>query len=109
MAPDWLREQVTAEWFMRYGTRFSDYQQPKGKDERQELAETIGRDGLHLLTVIYQNSAPPSLRTEPAVEVLRQVWVQQFYQEGGDLKWRQIKDCPPSSIMIAAPYDLDVR
>jgi transposase len=109
LVPEWLKEQVTAQWFVRYGKRFSDYQQPKGKSERQELAETIGRDGLPLLTAIYQTSAPASLRSEPAVEVLRQVWVQHFYQEGGKLTWRPIKDCPPSSVMIASPYDLDSR
>jgi hypothetical protein len=109
LVPEWLKEQVTAEWFVRYGKRFSDYQQPKGKSGRQELAGTIGRDGLHLLTAIYQSSAPASLRSEPAVAVLRQVWVQHFYQEGGKLTWRQIKDCPPSSVMLASPYDLDSR
>jgi hypothetical protein len=75
IAPDWLREQVTAEWFVRYGKRFSDYPQPKGHGERQELAETIGRDGLHLLTEIYRDSAPPYVRAVPAVEILRQVQV----------------------------------
>ena len=50
VAPAWLRDHVTAEWFLRYGKAFSDYQQPQGKGERQALAETIGRDGRHLLT-----------------------------------------------------------
>jgi transposase len=103
IAPDWLRGQVAAEWFLRYGKRFSDYQLPKGKGDRQELAETIGRDGLHLLTGLYDVAAPPYLRTVPAVEILRQVWVQQFYQEDGALKWRDTKNCPPSSLMIASP------
>jgi transposase len=109
VASAWLRAHVTAEWFLRYGTSFSDYQQPTGKGERQELAETIGRDGLHLLTEIYRDTAPASLREVPAVETLRQVWVQQFYREADDLTWRDIKDCPPSSVMIASPYDLDSR
>ena len=109
VAPDWLRDQVTAEWFLRYGKAFSDYQQPQGKGERQELAETIGRDGKHLLTEMYRDTAPAYLRAVPAVETLRQVWVQQFYMEAGELHWRDIKDCPPSSVMIASPYDLDSR
>jgi transposase len=109
IAPDWIRGQVTAEWFLRYGKRFSDYQLPKGKGDRQELAETIGRDGLYLLSGLYDVAAPPYLRTVPAVEILRQVWVQQFYQEDGALKWRDTKNCPPSSLMIASPYDLDSR
>jgi transposase len=109
VAPTWLRAQVTAEWFLRYGTSFSDYQQPQGKGERRTLAETIGRDGHHLLTKIYQDAAPAWLRTIAAVETWRQVWVQQFYIEAHEVKWRDIKDCPPSSVMIASPYDLDSR
>ncbi len=109
VAPAWLQDQVTAEWFVRYGKPFSDYQQPKGKGEGQELAETIGRDGLHVLTEIFRDAAVPYLRMVPAVETLRQVWVQQFSMEEGTLHWRDIKDCPPSSMMLASPYDLDSR
>ena len=109
VAPVWLRDHVTAEWFLRYGKSFSDYQQPQGKGEQQTLAETIGRDGHHLLTKIYQGAAPALLRTVAAVETLRQVWVQQFYMETDEVQWRAIKDCPPSSVMIASPYDLDSR
>lgn len=109
VAPVWLRAHVTAEWFLRYGQSFSDYRQPQGKGERQELAETIGRDGHHLLTELYRDTAPVSLRLMPAVETLRQVWVQQFYMEPDGVQWRDIKDCPPSSLMIASPYDLDSR
>jgi transposase len=109
VAPTWLRDHVTAEWFLRYGTSFSDDQQPQGKGERQTLAETIGRDGHHLLTEIYRDTAPASLRAVAAVETLRQVWVQQCSMEAGEVQWRDIKDCPPSSVMIASPYDLDSR
>src|SRR5262249_17779195 len=58
VAPTWLRAQVTPEWFLRYGKAFSDYQQPQGKGEREQLAETIGRDGRHLLSKVYQDAAP---------------------------------------------------
>jgi transposase len=109
LAPDWLREQVTAEWFLRYGKRFADYQLPKTKGDRQALAETIGRDGLYLLTALGRDTVPAYLRAVPAVEILRQVWVQQFYQENGVVHWREIANCPPSSLMIASPYDVDSR
>jgi transposase len=109
IAPAWLREQVPAEWGLHDGQRFTDYQLPKAKGDRQVLAETIGRDGLHLLTALYRDSAPPYLRMVPAVEILRQVWVQQFSQEDGAVHWRDIANCPPSSIMIASPYDVDSR
>jgi hypothetical protein len=29
--------------------------------------------------------------------------------EVGELHWRDSKDCPPSSVMSASPYDLDSR
>ena len=36
-----------------------------------------------LLTAFHANSAPPDLRTLPAVETLRQVWVQNFMVKEG--------------------------
>jgi transposase len=109
VAPDWLCAHVSAEWFLHYGQRFSDYRLPKGKPDRQQLAETIGRDGLYLLTQIYSAAASPHLQALSAVEVLRQVWVQQYYQENGAVHWRDQQNFPPSAVMIASPYDLDSR
>jgi transposase len=108
-APAWVRAQVTAEWFLRYGQRFSDYRLPKGKRDRQQLAETIGQDGVHLLTQIYGAATPVALRALSAVETLRQVWVQQYYQECGVVRWRDAQNCPPASLLIASPYDLESR
>jgi hypothetical protein len=75
VAPIWLRDHVTAAWFLRYGKAFSDDQQPQGKGECQQLADTIGRDGRHWLTAMSRDTAPASLRMVAAVETLRQVWV----------------------------------
>jgi transposase len=108
-APTWVRAQVTADWCLRYGQRFSDYRLPKGRQDRQQLAETIGQDGMHLLTQMYDAAAPAALRALPAVETLRQVWGQQYDQEGGVVRWREAKDCPPASLLIASPYDLESR
>jgi len=58
VAPEWLLEQVTPDWFDRYGPRFEQYRLPKGKAERESLAETIGADGYQLLSAIYTDSAP---------------------------------------------------
>ena len=106
----WLQSQITEGWVQQYGRRFTDYRLPKQKLDRDQLAATIGRDGRHLLTQIYAKFAPAYLRTIPAVEVLRQVWVQHYYHdEKGEFHWRTQKNFPPSSIMIASPYDLEVR
>jgi transposase len=43
------------------------------------------------------------------VDILRQVWVQQYYQDQGEVRWRDHQNVPPSALMIASPYDLEVR
>jgi hypothetical protein len=108
-APTWLSALVTAEWFLRSGQRFSDYRLPKGKQDRQQLAETIGQHGVYILTQLYGAAAPAALRALPAVETLRQVWGQQYYQESGGGRWRDAQNCPPASLLIASPYDLESR
>jgi len=108
--PVWLQSQITDEWYLRYGKRFSDYRLPKQKQDRTQLAETIGQDGHHLLSEIYGDCVSAHLRTIPAIETLRQVWIQHYYyDEQGECRWRDQKNFPPSSLMIASPYDLEVR
>lgn len=107
--PEWLVEQAEPEWWERYSQRFSEYRFPSGKEKQLELAETIGRDGYHLLTQIFAEEAPPHLRSVPAVNILRQVWVQQFYLEDSRVRWRSNKNVPPAATMIASPYDVEVR
>jgi transposase len=100
VVPDQLRAQVPSEWFDRYGRRFENYRLPPGKPERYELAETIGAGGFQLLRWIYAPATPAWVRQIPAVEVLRQVWLQQFYASEDTVRWRVADDLPPSSIMI---------
>lgn len=40
VVPDWLRAQVPAEWFDRYGPPFSDWRLPGSEVKREALAET---------------------------------------------------------------------
>ncbi len=111
VSPDWLRDQVPAVWFDRYGRRFEEYRLPPGRPERYALAEQIGTDGRHLLTAIYDPSAPVWLREVPAVQILRQVWVQQFYAAELDqsIRWRVAEDLPPAPLLISSPYDPEAR
>jgi transposase len=108
-APDWLLSQVTGDWFDRYGPRFESYRLPKEKQEKEALQIQIGADGWHLLTAIYDAQAPAALRTLLEVEIMRQIWIQQYYVENGQLKWREQDNLPPNSRLVQSPYDLEVR
>lgn len=109
VAPDWLRMQVSADWYERYSQRFSTYRLPKQEAEQLALAETIGRDGFHLLQRIYSEDVLAFLRTIPAVAILRKVWLQNYYQENSALHWRSEGNLPPASLMIISPYDEDTH
>ena len=100
--PEWLVGQAEPAWWERYAQRFSEYRFPSGEEKQLELAEVIGRDGYHLLTQIFAEEAPPHLRSVPAVNILRQVWTQQFFLEDDQVRWRSNKNVPPAAKMIAS-------
>ena len=110
LEPEWLLAQVTPEWFDRYGARFEEYRLPRKSDERLALAELVGADGIHLLSRIYHSSnAPDHLKQESVVETMRQIWIQLYYQEEGQTRWRQKGNLPKPAQTIASPYDLQAR
>lgn len=109
VAPEWLCAVVTAEWFDRYEKRFEGYRLLKGKAERQAYAQQVGADGFRLLTAVYDETAPDWVREVPMVQVLRQVWVQQYYAGEGPMQWRNDEDLAPSALLIHSPYDVDAR
>jgi transposase len=98
----WLKQQVTAEWFERYSQQTSSYLLPKKESERQAWAEQVGRDGIWLLEHLYHDAQAAELVKLPAVTVLWQVWLQNFYQEDGQVRLREPKDQPPSAQRIAS-------
>jgi hypothetical protein len=53
------------------------------------------------------------LKELPALEALRQIWLQQYYRctvPGLEaLRWRTSDEQPPSAVRIASPYDLEAR
>ena len=101
--------QVSEAWIDRYEKRFEGYRLPKGKAESKQYAEVIGTDGFQLLSAIYSESAPSWLREVPMVQVLRQVWVQQYSASDGPVQWRIEEDLPPSALQIHSPYDTEAR
>lgn len=111
VAPDWLMNHLHYDWFDRYSRRVENYRLPKLDSEREALGNLIGTDGFALLNAIYATVAPFWLRQIKAVEILRQVWVQQFYapDEEGVVQWRTTKDMLPSTIAIHSPYDVEAH
>ena len=109
--PAWLRTWVPSAWFERYSRRFEEYRLPPAKAARYRLAEQIGADGRQLLLQIDATPTLHWLRELPAIQILRQVWVQQFYAVPADqpMQWRTADDLPPASLLISSPYDPDAR
>ncbi len=108
-APAWLLAHSHPDWVDRYGPRVDDYRLPESQVERQAYAELIGADGRSLLTAIYASTAPAWLREVPAVQILRQVWVQNYTWHDGQLAWRDSTNIPPAEVFISSPYDVDAH
>jgi transposase len=94
VAPDWLLAHSQPEWVERYEARMEDARTPLGDEARHAYAEVIGADGASLLHAIYDAAAPGFLREIPAVEILRQVWIQNY-------TWSEGK--------IGSPYDVEAH
>ena len=107
--PDWLAPRLQPEWRDRYGHRLEESRLPKDSAERQALAETLGRDGLQLWQALQAPDTPPTARWHPAVEVLRQVWTQQYDFSEAGLRWRRLEEMPPAAKLINSPYDVEAR
>src|SRR5215207_2536700 len=104
-APDWLRTQISTSWVERYEARASEYRLPKSEAKRLAWAHQVGIDGLALLSALYADAAPSAFRSLPAVEILRQVWIQNYTVSGGQLAYRDNDNLPPAGRYISSPYD----
>src|SRR5262249_32190536 len=109
-APAWLLAHSQAEWLDRYGPRVDDYRLPESQADRQAYAELIGADGQLLLTAISSATDSEWLRALPAVQTLRQVWLQNYtWTETGMLAWREADHLPPADQFISSPYDVEAH
>lgn len=110
VAPAWLRAHSQAEWVERYAHRSEDDRLPSTREARKTHAETIGTDGFVLLAVMYAADTPPWVRTIPAIETLRRVWMQNYSRGGDGVHWRTddggpLGGVPPAAQFISSPYD----
>ena len=108
-SPDWLKARVPTAWYERYGPRFEQSRLPKSETERDNLANQIGQDGRQLLIWAYAPDAPEAIQKDISVEILRRVWIQQYYIQGEEISWRQAGNIPPSELSISSPYDVEAR
>ncbi|MCX5529705.1 IS1182 family transposase [Streptomyces sp. NBC_00006] len=114
--PGWLRgcPVVDASWQKRYGPRADTFHLPREKEARAGLGHTVGVDGFALLEAVHHPKAAAWLRELPAVQVLRQVWVQHYERTdtGGrrlEVRWREVKELPPGTLGIVSPFEPDAR
>lgn len=118
-APEWLRENCAShfqDWTERYGRPFDELRLPQGGDARDTLALSFGADGHTLLALAHAPDAPAWLREVPGVEILRRIWVQQYYHEAPRdgaspprLRLRAPEDLPPAPVRLVSPFDPDAR
>ena len=114
-APGWLATVIDASWQEAYGQRIDEIRLPASQAKRDALAVRYGRDGYRLLEAVRGPGAPGWARDLPAVQVLRRVWVQQYYREIGERgekvqrRERDQHGLPPGRARIVSPYDTDAR
>ncbi len=111
--PQWVRGWVPLEWYERYGPRADSFHLPKDASKREALAVQIGVDGYAFMDAISGGDKAWHLGHLPDLEVLRRIWLQQYYRcrEPGmeEVRWRGKDERPPSAVLIQSPYDLDAR
>jgi transposase len=109
VAPAWLQGVIQEGWAERYSRPFNEWRLPQKDTERFALGEQIGRDGIHLLTQVYDLPREAGLAQLPAVEFLRRTWVYQYYHDNDQLRWRRSGNLPSSGQFGRSPYDPDTR
>jgi transposase len=114
-APGWLATVIDTSWQDRYGQRIGQIRLPASVAKRAALAVQYGTDGYRLLAAARAPGAPEWLAGLPAVEALRQIWIQQYYRlidaHGEKVIRREAKEhgLPPGRSRIISPYDTAAR
>ena len=109
LAPEWLVQQISLDWFERYSHRVENYRLPKAENQRTALAQQIGADGLHLLQALQQPDAPAELKEVASVQLLQKVWQQYYDLSGGKAKWRAGPQASEDEGIIRSPYDPEAQ
>lgn len=107
--PDWLQAVALPHWYERYGQMLTDFRLPRRPAQQDALALAIGRDGFHLLDALQRPDVPSLAAGLPAVQVLTQVWQQQFEWQDDGPHWRAAASKPPAGQVVTTPHDPQVR
>jgi transposase len=108
-APPFLTGRLPTQWVERYGQPLNDQRLPKEEGDQPLFAQLMGTDGRTLLQWIYDDPQWQGLHVLPAVETLRQVWIQQFYEAEDQVHWRTDEQTPPPTFRIVSPFDRHAR
>nr|WP_317453828.1 IS1182 family transposase [Streptomyces sp. CBMA152] len=107
LAPEELIALVIVEWGQRYGRAARLGKNPTRPKTRINY---LGEDADLLLRHVA--SLPRGLREGPRVQVLRQIFLQNYFLDGqGRIRWRMPTDAglPPTATAIVSPYDVIAR
>jgi transposase len=107
--PEWVRARLPLDWYRRYATRIEAYRLPKAEKEQAALAVQIGRDGYQVLQWVWEEGSPV-VQEQPMVAVLGRVWLQEYYRQEEQVRWRgPAEGVPPSAVRLDSPYDPEAR
>lgn len=114
ISPDWIVPLLDPGWHERYGRKVETGRllgRGSRKMSADKLAAQIGADGAALLERIDADRAAGWINTLPQVRLLRTMWDQQYRPGpgGGALRFKDLRDLPPSAARTASPYDTDAR
>jgi hypothetical protein len=111
-APHWVaRVLEVPEWNRRYGRRIDEsWRPPTSQAKRDELALDFGKDAVELLQAVFRPACPAWLRELPAVQVLRQITLQNYLvttdRQGREVVRRREADkdgLPPGRLRLTSP------
>jgi transposase len=86
---------------------------PTEASTRDALAVQVGAEGDALMESLLGHADARHLRQLPTLEVLRQVWLHQYYRctapgmAAG--RWRSPDERPPAALQMQSPYDREAR
>jgi len=107
--PEWMRQHAKIDWYQRYAVRFEAARLPSTEAKRSEMALEIGQAGYELLAAAYDHASPETVRDAKGIEVLRRIWLQQYYLNEDQVCLRRSDNLPPGQLLIRSPYDVEVR